>query len=56
MDYDKMSNMEINAIHVKMLEEYEAIKQEILVLWDKMDEMDAEFQKGKAVLDKRLKR
>ena len=56
LNYEEMSNMEINAIHIQMHEEYEAIKTQILQLVDKMDKMDAEYARGKAVLDKRLRR
>lgn len=51
-----MSNTEISAHHIKMREEYEAIKLEIQRLADKLDRMDIEYLKGKKVLDKRLGR
>lgn len=56
LNYEEMSNMEINAIHIQMHEEYEAIKTQILQLLSKMDKMDIEFAKGKVVLNKRLQR
>jgi len=56
MNYEEMSNMEIGASHIKMKEEYEAIRLTIKQLLDKMDKMDADYRKGKAVLDKRLQR
>ena len=56
MDYEEMSNTEIAAHHLQMKEEYEAIKTTIKQLLDKLDRMDAEYLKGKEVLDKRLKR
>lgn len=56
MKYEEMSNGEISAYHIKMNEEYEAIKREIQRLAEKLDKMDAEYLKGKRVLDKRLGR
>jgi len=56
MNYETMSNTDIAASHVKMKEEYEAIRLRIKQLLDKMDNMDADFIKSKAVLDKRLQR
>jgi len=53
MNYEEMSNMEINAHHLKMLQEYEAIKTQIGQLVDKLDKLDAEYAKGKAILNKR---
>lgn len=53
MNYEDMSNMEINAHHLKMLQEYEAIKMQIAHLWNRLDELDVEYAKGKAVLNKR---
>jgi len=56
MNYEEMSNTEIITIHIEMNEEYEAIKTQILQLVEKMDRMDVEYAKGKAVLNKRLQR
>ena len=56
MNYEEMSNMEINAHHLEMYQEYEAIKTKIGQLISKLDKLDAEFAKGKAVLNKRLQR
>ena len=56
MKYEEMSNVEINAIHFKMNEEYEAIKTQIVQLLDKLDKLDAEYAKGKEILNKRLQR
>jgi hypothetical protein len=56
MNYELMSNTDIAALHIKMKEEFEAIKLTIKQLGDKMDKMDIEYLKGKAVLDKRLQR
>tara|TARA_R110000772_G_scaffold253648_1_gene369379 strand:- start:81 stop:251 length:171 start_codon:yes stop_codon:yes gene_type:complete len=56
MNYEEISNIDIAASHIKMKEEYEAIRLTIKQLLDKMDKMDAEYLKGKAVLDKRLQR
>lgn len=53
MNYEEMSNIEINAHHVKMQQEYEAIKLQIAQLFHKLDELDIEYAKGKAVLNKR---
>jgi|DEB0MinimDraft_12_1074336.scaffolds.fasta_scaffold00025_23 hypothetical protein len=56
MNYEEMSNMDINAVHIQMKEEYDAIKNQVHNLIDKLDKMDAEYLKGKTVLDKRLQR
>jgi regulator of replication initiation timing len=56
MEYDKMSNMDIQAIHIEMREEFEGIKTQINQLVEKLKTMDIEYLKGKAVLDKRLQR
>ena len=53
MNYEEMSNIEINAHHLKMLQEYEAIKIQVAQLLDKLDKLDAEYAKGKAILNKR---
>lgn len=55
-DYEQMSNTEISALHIQMKEEYEAIRLQLLQLIHKMKEMDKEYLRGKAILDKRLKR
>lgn len=56
MNYEEMSNTDISVTHIKMREEYEAIRLTIKQLYQKMDNMDIEYLKGKAVLDKRLQR
>ena len=56
MDYEKMSNMEINATQIKMKEEFDSIKTKINQLLNKLDTMDVEFNKGSEVLNKRLQR
>tara|TARA_R110000796_G_scaffold58413_4_gene134875 strand:+ start:27196 stop:27366 length:171 start_codon:yes stop_codon:yes gene_type:complete len=53
MNYEGMSNMEISAHHLKMLQEYEAIKTQIGQLVDKLDKLDVEYAKGKIILNKR---
>ena len=53
MNYEEMSNMEINAHHLKMRQEYEAIKTQIGQLFNKLDNLDIEYAKGKVILNKR---
>lgn len=56
MDYEKMSNVDISALHVQMRVEFEGVKTQINQLVEKLKLMDIEYLKGKAVLDKRLQR
>ena len=52
-NYDEMSNIDIQALHVQMNQEYQSIKSEIAALLDKLDKLDAEYAKGKEILKKR---
>jgi polyhydroxyalkanoate synthesis regulator phasin len=56
INWEELSNNKIQTEIHTMLEEYEAIKTEIAVLWDKLDKLDKEAVKANAVYNKRLKR
>lgn len=54
MNWQEMSNSEIE-VKLKELEfEYEKIKNDILKLYDVLDDVNKEYVNGKFIIDKRL--
>lgn len=52
-NYKEMSNAEIKVYQETLRNEYEVIKHQISVLCDKLDEMDSEWNKVEAELNRR---
>ena len=54
-EYNNMSNSELKLKMKKLEDEYEAIKNKILTLVDRMGELDIEYDKANKIYQKRTK-
>jgi hypothetical protein len=54
INWDILSNADIQLKQLVLKENYENVKNKILLLMDEMDEMDREYIKSKNILNKRL--
>lgn len=54
--WENLSNNEITIEQIKLKEEYESLKNQILLKYDEIDEIDKEYIKSINILNERLKK